>query len=70
MNMFQFNLDVDPEIAEELSLDEDTVFETYFEDGKVIVRILDDAVSQEFESTPCDMCPFFCKRKGICIAII
>ena len=36
--MFQFNLDVDPEIAEELSLDEDTVFETYFEDGKVIVR--------------------------------
>jgi len=67
--MFQFNLDVDPEIAEELSLDEDTVFETYFEDGKVIVRILEDADSQEFESTPGDMCPFFCKKKVICIAI-
>lgn len=68
--MFQFNLDVDPEVAEELSLDEDTVFETYFEDGKVIVRILDESASQEFESAPCDMYPFFCKRKGICIAII
>jgi len=66
--MFQFNLTVAPEIAEELNLDEDTVFETYFEDGKVIVRVLDDEASQELNSTPCDLCPFFCARKGICLA--
>lgn len=68
--MYQFNLYVDPDVVEDLCLNENTVFESYYEDGKVIVRVLDEKSRQEFETNPCDMCPFYCKTKGICIANI
>lgn len=68
--MYQFNLYVDHDIIEDLCLDENTLFESYYEDGKVVVRVLDDKNQQEIESNPCDMCPFFCKSKGICVATV
>ena len=40
--MFQFNLRLDPEIIEDLNLNEDTVIEAYFDNGTIIVRILDE----------------------------
>ncbi len=63
--MFQFNLRLDPEIAEDLSLNEDTVIEAYFDDGTIIVRILNDEDAECFDPAPCSTCPLFCKAKGI-----
>lgn len=68
--MFQFNLRLDPEIVEDLSLNEDTVIEAYFDDGTIIVRILSEEEAECFDSNPCNSCPLFCKAKGICIAHI
>ena len=56
-----------------LGLDEDTIFETYFEDGKIIIHVLDkDEVGEvdEFEDDDipeeCLECPHFCWRCGVC----
>lgn len=66
--MYQFNIKVEPEIMEDLCLNENTVIESYFSDGKITVRILDDEEVQDFDHTPCDICPNFCRRLDICIA--
>ena len=64
--MFQFNLRLDPEIIEDLNLNEDTVIEAYFDNGTIIVRILDEDESEGFDSNPCSTCNLFCKAQGIC----
>ena len=64
--MFQFNLRLDPEIIEDLNLNEDTVIEAYFDNGTIIVRILDEDESEGFDSNPCSTCNLLCKAKGIC----
>lgn len=66
--MYQFNIKVEPEIMEDLCLNENTVIESYFSDGKITVRILDDEDSQAFDPTPCNICPLFCKVLGHCVA--
>ncbi len=66
--MFQFNLEIDPEIIEDLRLNEDTVIEAYFDDGTIIVRILGEEEARFFDSNPCSTCPLFCKVRGVCIA--
>lgn len=64
--MFQLNLRLAPEIIQKLNLNEDTVIEAYFDNGAIIVRILDEDESEGFDPVPCIACPLFCKAKGIC----
>lgn len=66
--MYQFNFKVDPEVVHDLCLNENTVIESYFSDGRITVRVLSDEDAQEFDTTPCDVCPNYCKRLGLCIA--
>lgn len=56
-----------------LGLDEDTIFETYFEDGKIIIHVLDEdelGEIDEFEDDDipeeCLECPHFCWHCGVC----
>ena len=56
-----------------LGLDEDTAFETYFEDGKIIIHVLDeddlnDIEDDEDSDIPeeCFECPHICRRCGVC----
>lgn len=56
-----------------LGIDEDTAFETYFEDGKIIIHVLDDDELDELENyedndipEECFECPHFCWHCGVC----
>lgn len=56
-----------------LGLDEDTIFESYFEDGKIIIHVLDEddlGEIDEYEDDDipeeCLECPHFCQRCGVC----
>lgn len=56
-----------------LGLDEDTIFESYFEDGKIIIHVLDEddlGEIDEYEDDDipeeCLECPHFCRRCGVC----
>lgn len=56
-----------------LGLDEDTIFETYFEDGKIVIHVLDEDDLDEVEDCEdsdipeeCFECPHFCWHCGVC----
>lgn len=56
-----------------LGLDEDTAFETYFEDGKIIIHVLNEDDLGDFEDDEdrdipeeCSECPHLCWHHGIC----
>lgn len=55
-----------------LGIDEDTAFETFFEDGAIKIRILDEEDLNEdkyFEDDipfECIDCPHFCWRCSVC----
>lgn len=65
--MYRFNIKVDPDIVKDLCLNENTVIEAFFDDGNIIVRILDDEEAQAFPTTTCEICPLFCRATGICV---
>ena len=65
--MYRFNIKVDPDIVNDLCLNENTVIEAFFDDGNIIVRILDDEEAQEFPANECETCPFFCHVRGTCV---
>lgn len=70
----EFSFLLPEELVETLGIDEDTAFETYFEDGRVKVRILDEEdfendveLSEDIEENDelnvpekCVLCPNFC----------
>ena len=41
--MFTIKLELTPEILHHMSVDEDTVIETYFNNGRICINFLDDA---------------------------
>lgn len=65
--MYRFNIKVDPDIVKDLCLNENTVIEAFFDDGNIIVRVLGDEEAMEFPSSPCEICPLFCRMRGICV---
>lgn len=66
--MYRFNIKVDPDIVKDLCLNENTVIEAFFDDGNIIVRVLNDEEAMASPTSPCEICPLFCHIRGICVA--
>ena len=66
--MYRFNIKVDPDIVKDLCLNENTVIEAFFDDGNIIVRVLNDEEAMTSPTSPCEICPLFCHIRGICVA--
>lgn len=71
----EFTILLPEKLTTALDIDEDTLFETYFDDGKIKVRIIDES---EFENelSNCDLtdngkecaeCPNYCHSCGRCL---
>lgn len=71
----EFSFPLLEELLKNLGIDEDTAFETYYEDGRIRIRVLDDdELEDEVEDTEdevdededlnipekCVLCPNFC----------
>ena len=66
--MYRFNIKVDPDIVKDLCLNENTVIEAFFDDGNIIVRVLNDEEAMASPTSPCEICPLFCHIRGCCVA--
>ena len=76
----EFAIILPEDLLNALGIDEDTLFEAYYDDGKIKVRILDEeALEDEFEDDDegfdvedidvpeeCAECPHFCWHCGVC----
>lgn len=70
----EFRITLPEELLNALGIDEDTLFETYFDTGSIKVRVLDeDDFENEFEDEDddevpeeCDECPHYCWHCGVC----
>lgn len=67
----EFKITLPEELLNALGIDEDTLFETYFDTGSIKVRILDeDDLENEFEDDEvpeeCAECPYYCWHCGAC----
>ena len=72
-NSTEFSFTLPEDLLDALGINEDSMFETYFEDGRVRIRLLDeeecqeeaeneDVVDEEDLNIPekCVLCPNFC----------
>lgn len=72
-NITEFSFTLPEDLLDALGINEDSMFETYFEDGRVKIRLLDeedcqeeaeneDVVDDEDLNIPekCVLCPNFC----------
>lgn len=66
----EFRITLPEELLNTLGIDEDTLFETYFDTGSIKVRVLDeDDLENEFEDDvpeECAECPHYCWHCGVC----
>lgn len=72
----EFAITLPDKLLDTLGIDEDTLFEAYFDDGKIKVRILDeddldiDYDDEDFEDDEvpeeCAECPHYCWHCGVC----
>lgn len=66
----EFRITLPEELLNTLGIDEDTLFEAYFDAGSIKVRILDeDDLENEFEDDvpeECAECPHYCWHCGVC----
>lgn len=72
----EFTITLPEDLMEALGVDEDTLFEAYYDDGKIKVRILDesdldeDYDDEDFEDDEvpeeCAVCSFYCSQHNIC----
>lgn len=66
----EFRITLPEELLNTIGIDEDTLFEAYFDDGSIKVRILDeDDLEDEFEDEvpeECAECPHYCWHCGVC----
>ena len=73
----EFAITLPEDLLDALGIDDDTLFEAYFDDGKIKVRILDeDALDDEYEDDiedfdddvpeECAECPHYCWHCGVC----
>jgi hypothetical protein len=59
---FKIKVRIDNALIKALGIDEDTVFETYFDDGEIVIRPV--SAEEISELSPCEDCPF--DSKCIC----
>lgn len=68
----EFRITLPEELLNALEINEDTLFEAYFDAGSIKVRILDeDDLENEFEDDDevpdeCAECPHYCWHCGVC----
>lgn len=70
----KFTVVLPESLTDVLGIDEETVLETFFEDGKIKIRIIDDdGMENVYEDTngteipeKCIECPHFCHECGVC----
>ena len=77
---FELSIKISEEIAEKLGIDEGTVFDTYYEDGRLIITAVDDEEYYDDEDDydeddeliectggDCSNCEYWCDECGECI---
>lgn len=70
----KFTITLPDELLDALGIDEDTIFEAFYEDGKIKVRPLDEAdLDEDIEDSDedevpekCVLCPNYCWKCGSC----
>lgn len=72
----EFTITLPEELLDALGIDEDTLFEAFYEDGKIKVRLLDeeclDEDNEDFDADEaevpekCVLCPNYCWKCGNC----
>ena len=70
----EFTITLPDELLDALGIDEDTIFEAFYEDGKIKVRPLDEAdLDEDIEDSDenevpekCVLCPNYCWKCGSC----
>ena len=70
----EFTITLPDELLDALGIDEDTIFEAFYEDGKIKVRPLDeDDLDEDIEDSDedevpekCVLCPNYCWKCGSC----
>lgn len=74
----EFTITLPEELLKTLGIDEDTLFEAYYDDGKIKVRILDeDDLEEDYDDDDfvddddevpeeCTDCPHYCWHCGVC----
>ncbi len=70
----EFTITLPDELLDALGIDEDTLFEAFYEDGKIKVRPLDeDDLDEDIEDSDedevpekCVLCPNYCWNCGSC----
>lgn len=71
----EFAITLPEDLLNALGIDEDTLFEAYYDDGKIKVRILDEEAleddDEDFDDNidvpeECAECPHFCWHCGLC----
>ena len=71
----EFTILLPEKLTAALDIDEDTLFETYFDDGKIKVRVIDESKFED-ELSNCDLtdngkecaeCPNYCRSCGRCL---
>lgn len=70
----EFTITLPDELLDALGIDEDTIFEAFYEDGKIKVRPLDetdlddDIEDSDEDEVPekCVLCPNYCWKCGSC----
>ena len=70
----EFTITLPDELLVALGIDEDTIFEAFYEDGKIKVRPLDEAdLDEDIEDSDedevpekCVLCPNYCWKCGSC----
>lgn len=70
----EFTITLPDELLDALGIDEDTIFEAFYEDGKIKVRPLDEVdLDEDIEDSDedevpekCVLCPNYCWKCGSC----
>lgn len=71
----EFTILLPEKLTAALDIDEDTLFETYFDDRKIKVRVIDESEFED-ELSNCDLtdngkecaeCPNYCRSCGRCL---
>ena len=71
----EFTILLPEKLTAALDIDEDTLFETYFDDGKIKVRVIEESDFED-ELSNCDLtdngkecaeCPNYCRNCGRCL---
>jgi len=66
----EFAVILPADLIESYGINEETLFEVFFDDGLIKIRVLDEDEC-DYDDDGCDIedcigCPYFCEKCGIC----